>query len=82
MGNDLWEGMKANWMEIATDVLSEHVGALAPIVIDDAIGKMKLKSAAQMPSAFLAEFILRVAQELPESVNRAGIAAELRASLK
>jgi hypothetical protein len=78
----LWESMEENWMEIATDVLSEHVGALAPIVIDDALGKMKLKSATQMPSAFRAEFILRVVQELPESVNRAGIAAELRASLR
>lgn len=72
--------MKKNWTEIAIQVLSEHVGALAPIVVDDAVAKMKLKS-DQMQSAFRAEFILRIAQELPESVNRAGIAAELRAAL-
>jgi hypothetical protein len=73
--------MKSNWEEITTEILSEHVGALAGIVIDDARAKCRTSPTTQ-PQAFLVEFVLRVVQELPDSVNRAGISAQLRSALK
>jgi hypothetical protein len=73
--------MKSNWEEITAEILSEHVGALAGIVIDDARAKCRTSPITQ-PQAFAVEFVLRVAQELPETVNRAGIAAQLRIAIK
>lgn len=73
--------MKPNWEEIATKILTEHMGALAFIVIEDAISKTRA-SPTEQPAHFATEFVLRVIQELPESTNRAAIASQLRFALK
>jgi hypothetical protein len=73
--------MNSNWQEITNTILSEHVGVLAFIVIEDALAKTRTSPTAN-PGTFLPEFILRVVKELPDSVNRAAIAAQLREALK
>jgi hypothetical protein len=73
--------MKPNWEEIATEILTEHMGALAFIVIEDARAKTRA-SPTEQPAQFQIEFVLRLVQELPESSNRAAIAAQLRFALK
>ena len=72
--------MKANWEEIATNLLAEHVGVLAVLIVEDALAKVK--SSPNQPTLFLPEFILRVARELPEPLNRAQISVALREALK
>jgi hypothetical protein len=71
--------MKPGWQEIATNVLAEHIGMLAHVVIDDA--RAQTCSAPESPG-FMHEFILRVARELPEGVDRARIASLLRDALR
>ncbi len=73
--------MNSNWQEITNTILTEHVGVLAFVVIDDALANTRTSPLTQ-PSAFIHEFILRVVKELPESVNRAAIAAQLREAIK
>jgi hypothetical protein len=73
--------MRTNWEEITTEILTEHMGALAFIVIEDARAKTRA-SPTEQPTQFITEFVLRVVQELPESSNRAAIAAQLRYALK
>jgi hypothetical protein len=71
--------MKSNWEEIVASILTEHIGALAFVVIDDAIFKTK---SAPDSAGFQHEIVLRLAQELPETVNRAQIAAQIRNAIK
>lgn len=73
--------MNSNWQEITNTILTEHIGVLAFVVIDDALAKTRSSPLSQS-SAFMHEFILRVVKELPESVNRAAIAAQLRDAIK
>jgi hypothetical protein len=73
--------MNSNWQEITNTILTEHVGVLAFIVIDDALANTRTSPTTQQ-SAFMHEFILRVVKELPDSVNRAAIAAQLREAIK
>jgi hypothetical protein len=73
--------MQTNWEEITTEILTDHMGALAFIVIEDARSKTRA-SPTEQPSQFITEFVLRVVQELPETANRAAIAAQLRYALK
>lgn len=73
--------MQNNWEEITTDILTEHMGALAFIVIKDALAKARA-SPTEQPTQFMTELVLHVVQELPESANRAGIAAQLRYASK
>lgn len=71
--------MKSNWQEIITTILTDHVGALAYVVIDDAIAKTMTPPES---GGFLQELVLRVVQELPEEANRAKIAAQIREAIR
>lgn len=73
--------MKSNWEEITIEILSEHVGALAGIIVDDARAKCQC-SPVNEPLSFMTEFILCVTNDLPESIDRTSIFAHLRAALK
>jgi hypothetical protein len=73
--------LNSDWEAITHDLLTEHVGVLASLIIEDARARVKA-SPHDDPKRFVTEFILRVAHELPESINRAQIMIALRAALK
>ena len=54
--------MQNNWEEITTDILTEHMGALAFIVIKDALAKARA-SPTEQPTQFMTELVLHVVQE-------------------
>jgi hypothetical protein len=72
--------MNSDHIEITRQVLLNHVGVLADIVIEDALTEMHTKSHSDSVQ-WLREFILRVTKGLPASINRAGVIVELRLAL-
>jgi hypothetical protein len=73
--------LNSDWEAITHGLLTEHVGVLAALVIEDARAKVKA-CPTQEPQRFMTEFIIRVAHELPESIDRAQITIAMRAALK
>lgn len=72
--------MNSDHIAITRQILLEHIGVLADIVIEDALAEMHAKPQAE-PVQWLREFILRVTKGLPPSVNRAEVIVELRLAL-
>lgn len=73
--------MKSNWEEITIEILSGHVGALAEIIVDEARANCRCSPTTESQS-FLTEFVVFISQELPESIDRASVAIQLRNALK
>lgn len=73
--------MKNNWEEITTQILSEHVGVLAGIIVDEARAKCHCSPVTETQS-FLTEFVLYITNELPESVDRPTFLVHLRSALR
>jgi hypothetical protein len=71
--------MKSNWKDIVTTLLAEHMGALAHVVLEDAMAKTLSPVES---SGYAHELVLRLVQELPDGVNRAQIAAQLRDAIR
>ncbi len=72
--------MQSDHIAITRQILLEHVGVLADIVIDDALAEMHASPQLE-PVQWLREFILRVTKGLPDSINRAEVIVELRRAL-
>lgn len=56
--------MNSDHIAITRQILLEHIGVLADIVIEDALAEMHAKPQAE-PVQWLREFILRVTKRLP-----------------
>ncbi len=72
--------MNSNHIAITRQILLEHVGVLADLVIEDALAEMHAQPDAD-PVQWLREFILRVTKGLPNLINRAEVIVELRLAL-
>lgn len=61
-------GMITNWREIAVEVLSEKLGPVAVVIVNDAANKMGITS-TDIDSKTYAGFLMKLARELPPGVD-------------
>jgi hypothetical protein len=61
-------GMITNWREIVVEVLSEKLGPVAVVIVNDVANKMGITS-TDIDSKTYAGFLMKLARELPPGVD-------------
>ncbi len=61
-------GMITNWRAIVVEVLSEKLGPVAVVIINDVANNMGITS-TDIDSKTYAAFLMKLARELPEGVD-------------